>query len=63
MLSSFSVLFDFLYLDSDSIAIVMVTFITLLHNTFVTWQDAIDLVAGHYTVKRGSPSPFQLNGF
>ena len=41
----------------------MVTFMTLLHNAFVTWQDAMDLVAGHYTVKRGSPSPFQLNGF
>jgi len=26
-------------------------------------QDAMDLVAGNYTVKRGSSSPFQLNGF
>eukprot|EP01018_Ginkgo_biloba_P015820 Gb_04918 [translate_table: standard] len=26
-------------------------------------QDAIDLVAGYYTVSRGNPSPFQLNGF
>ncbi|KAG0593081.1 hypothetical protein KC19_1G304000 [Ceratodon purpureus] len=26
-------------------------------------QDAMDLVAGHYVVERGSPSPFQLNGF
>lgn len=26
-------------------------------------QDAIDLVAGHYTVSRGNPSPFHLNGF
>lgn len=63
MFSSFSVLFDFLYLDSNSISIVMVTFLTLLHNAFVTWQDAMDLVAGNYTVKRGGSSPFQLNGF
>jgi hypothetical protein len=63
MLSSSSVLFDFLYLDSNSISIVMVIFMTLLHNAFVTWQDAMDLVAGNYTVKRGSSSPFQLNGF
>ncbi|KAH9556250.1 hypothetical protein CY35_07G017100 [Sphagnum magellanicum] len=26
-------------------------------------QDAMDLVAGHYIVSRGTPSPFQLNGF
>lgn len=26
-------------------------------------QDAMDLVAGHYTVSRGNPSPFHLNGF
>ncbi|XP_057869703.1 phosphoinositide phosphatase SAC8 isoform X1 [Cryptomeria japonica] len=26
-------------------------------------QDAMDLVAGYYTVSRGIPSPFQLNGF
>ncbi|KAH9311622.1 hypothetical protein KI387_026657, partial [Taxus chinensis] len=26
-------------------------------------QDAMDLVAGYYTVSRGVPSPFQLNGF
>lgn len=26
-------------------------------------QDAMDLVAGHYTVSRGNPSPFRLNGF
>lgn len=27
------------------------------------FQDAIDLVSGHYTVNRNSPSPFELNGF
>lgn len=26
-------------------------------------QDAMDLISGHYTVNRNSPSPFQLNGF
>lgn len=26
-------------------------------------QDAMDLVSGHYTVNRNSPSPFRLNGF
>ncbi|XP_042509430.1 phosphoinositide phosphatase SAC8-like [Macadamia integrifolia] len=26
-------------------------------------QDAMDLISGHYTVNRYSPSPFQLNGF
>lgn len=26
-------------------------------------EDAMDLVAGHYTVSRGNPSPFHLNGF
>nr|XP_023893475.1 phosphoinositide phosphatase SAC8 isoform X2 [Quercus suber] len=26
-------------------------------------QDAVDLISGHYTVNRNSPSPFQLNGF
>jgi hypothetical protein len=31
--------------------------------TGVLWQDAMDLVAGHHEVKRGAPSPFQLNGF
>ncbi|GAY32017.1 hypothetical protein CUMW_000120 [Citrus unshiu] len=25
--------------------------------------DAMDLISGHYTVNRNSPSPFQLNGF
>ncbi|XP_050243955.1 phosphoinositide phosphatase SAC8 isoform X2 [Quercus robur] len=26
-------------------------------------QDAMDLISGHYTVNRNSPSPFRLNGF
>ncbi|KAG9453480.1 hypothetical protein H6P81_006384 [Aristolochia fimbriata] len=26
-------------------------------------QDAMDLISGHYSVSRNSPSPFQLNGF
>ncbi|KAK1270945.1 Phosphoinositide phosphatase SAC8 [Acorus gramineus] len=26
-------------------------------------QDALDLISGHYSVRRNGPSPFQLNGF
>ncbi|KAK1284243.1 Phosphoinositide phosphatase SAC8 [Acorus calamus] len=26
-------------------------------------QDAVDLISGHYSVRRNGPSPFQLNGF
>lgn len=29
----------------------------------VYWQDAMDLIAGHYTVSRDNPSPFELNSF
>ncbi|KAG5550573.1 hypothetical protein RHGRI_015511 [Rhododendron griersonianum] len=31
--------------------------------TFMLFQDAIDLVSGHYTVNINNPSPFQQNGF
>ena len=30
---------------------------------FMFSQDAMDLISGHYTVNRNSPSPFRLNGF
>lgn len=30
---------------------------------FYVFQDALDLISGHYTVNRSNPSPFQLNGF
>lgn len=26
-------------------------------------QDALDLISGHYSIRRDGPSPFQLNGF
>jgi hypothetical protein len=30
---------------------------------FACFQDALDLISGHYSVNRNGPSPFQLNGF
>ena len=30
---------------------------------FACFQDALDLVSGHYNFNRNGPSPFQLNGF
>uniref|UniRef100_A0A6N2KDN3 SAC domain-containing protein n=1 Tax=Salix viminalis TaxID=40686 RepID=A0A6N2KDN3_SALVM len=30
---------------------------------FACFQDALDLISGHYNVNRNGPSPFQLNGF
>jgi hypothetical protein len=35
----------------------------LISSTESFVQDAMDLIAGHYTVSRSNPSPFELNTF
>lgn len=38
-------------------------FLSFLTILCIFYQDALDLISGHYTVNRNGPSPFQLNGF